>query len=192
MRLKIGIFVLAVLTMLSGCLVDKPDTTPVRAATAEEAIHSMFTALKTADAPTFHSLVQYKQYKENGIVIETERFFGSTLDNDGKAYMLAVFEGLVYKIISSEEGAEKQKSFTIEITNKDLSKVHTFDYLGADNILLAQAEGIKEITQTTTQMVEVTVIYTEKGWQVEIDEPLRNALWGNKQGALDTLSYFIP
>lgn len=192
MKLKMILVTLAVTLLVTGCGSTKPGNETAQAATPEDAISRMFAALKTADAPSFNALVQYQRLKENGVIIETERFFGDSLDSEDQTYILAVFEELSYTILSSTNQTDEQKSFILEITNKDLSQIDALDYADADNYLLAQANAIKAIKETVTKTIEVNVVYAETGWQVMIDDELRSALWGNKQGTLDALSNLLP
>lgn len=192
MRFKVGVVLLAIVILAAGCVQTKPLNSTAGAATPEEAVNSMFASLKKADAPAFNAVVQYKRTNENGIIFETERFFGDSLDDESKTYILAVFEELNYTVLSSSEQTDGQKIFTLEITNKDLSGIGSFDYVNSDNFLLAQANAVKKITNTVTNTIEIYVVHSENGWQVVIDDNLRNALWGNKQGMLHNLRNFLP
>lgn len=191
MKSKMILAMLAITLLVTGCSSNKPVNDTTQAATPEEAINSMFTALKTADAPSFNSLVQYKQTKENGVIIETERFFGASLDDESKNYMVAVFEELTYTVISTDSQTDEQSIITLEITNKDLTDIDASDYSGLDNPIVAEVVAIKGITETITKTVDVEVVKFETGWQVVIDDELRSALWGNKPGILDALGNWL-
>lgn len=188
MKTKMILIILSVTLLVTGCSSTKPVSDIVQAATPEDAIGSMFTALKTVDAPTFNSLVQYKRTKENGVIVETERFFGNVVDDENKTYLAAVFEKLTYTIISSSDQTDEQITITLEITNKDLSEINASDYSNSDNPIMAQVDAIKEVTETITKTIDVDVVKSGAGWLVVIDDELRSALWGNKQGILDALS----
>lgn len=192
MKTKIIIAMLAITLLVTGCSTNKPANDTTQATTPEEAISSMFTALKTADAPSFNSLVQYKQTKENGVIIETERFFGASLDDESKTYMAAVFEELTYIVISTDYKTDEQTIITMEIKNKDLSEIDASDYSSSDNPIVAEVAAIKDVTETITKTVDVEVVKFGTGWQVVIDDELRSTLWGNKQGILDVLSNWLP
>lgn len=188
MKTKMILIILSVTLLVTGCSSTKPVSDLVQAATPEDAIGSMFTALKTVDAPTFNSLVQYKRTKENGVIVETERFFGNVIDDENKTYLAAVFEELTYTIISSSDQTDEQITITLEITNKDLSEINASDYSNSDNPIMAQVDAIKEVTETITKTIDVDVVKSGAGWLVVIDDELRSALWGNKQGILDALN----
>lgn len=188
------VMVMAILTtfLLCGCISSKPTIDAAQAATPEDAISGMITALKTADGTLLNSLIQYQQTKKNGVIVETERFWSGVLDAESKAYMLAVFEGLDYTILSSDRQTDTEESLTLEISNKDLSKINSLDYADSDDFLTDEAKAIKKITETVTKKVEVNLIKSETSWQVVIDDELRSALLGNKTGILDDLRDMLP
>jgi hypothetical protein len=192
MKLKIALFILAITLLTTGCQATKPTSTTSSASTPEEAISNMFSALKAADAPSFNSAIQYKQTTENGVVIEAERFFGNSLDEETQAYMIALFENLTYKVRASEEKNAGYAIFTLEITNKDLSQINLSDYADSEHPMAAQADAIKEIAATVTKTVDVDVVKSDMGWQIVIDDELGSILRGNKQGVVDELKEWLP
>ena len=187
MKSKLIMVIATITLLLSGCVSTKQASDASQAATPEAAVSGLITALKTADGTLLNSLIQYKQTKKNGIIVETERFWSGSLDAESKSYVLAVFEGLDCTVLSTDSQTDTEKNLRLEIENKDLSGIHSSDYADADDFLTAETNAIKEITETVTTKVDVSLIKSDTGWQVVIDDELRNALSGNKTGILDEL-----
>ncbi|MDR2931780.1 MAG: hypothetical protein LBV27_01605 [Oscillospiraceae bacterium] len=187
MKKTLIIIIVSIFVLSAGCSLGRmppaDESLPVQAYSPAEAVSRAFDALKQADAPTFNALIQYQTTKTGLVVSEAERYFGSSLDDEGREYILAVFEKLDYAILS-ETIEETGAVVRAEITNRDLSDLDILRYPDADNPYTA---AIRDCDATLTSTVDIAAVPTDAGWRIVIDDALTQALWGNKKGVLDAL-----
>ncbi|GKI13618.1 hypothetical protein CE91St44_01030 [Oscillospiraceae bacterium] len=176
---KTFVFIAAALALLlAACVRGENDCLLPQAATPEEAVAAMTSALETADGTALDALVQYAGGRKNGVFVETERFWGGRPEGTEKAYLVAVFQELACEVLSVEYSAEEKALLTLAVTNKDLAALDLADHVQAEDLLEAETSAVKAITGTITQTVEAQAVKTQAGWQVVVDEALRSALWG--------------
>ncbi len=165
---------------------------------AEKTVHNMFTALKALDLEALNNFVE-----DSEDITDTD---DALLTGNTEELLKAIFGGVDYKIISSEQVDEDTVNVKTSITAIDMKPVFKDFFASAMQLAFTSAFSDMSEDELTAKMeemllekitapdldkitTEVTLEVSEEGgvWKVDADDAFANAIMGGLEEAVEEI-----